>query len=55
MTTDRELFRSVVLNFVMGSCFGRTIYHSLLVMNVQNISQVLQHSTSPAEERRKSI
>jgi len=33
----------------MGAALGALFIISLLVMNVQNISQMLQHSTSPAE------
>lgn len=47
MPTDREMFRSIVLNVAMGASLGASFMGLLFVLNVHSISQTLQHSTSP--------
>lgn len=47
MSTDRELFRNLVLNVVMGATLGAVFIVSLLALDVHDISHMLQHSTSP--------
>jgi ABC-type Mn2+/Zn2+ transport system permease subunit len=45
--SDRELFRNLLLNVVMGATLGALFITSLLVLNVHDISDTLQHSSSP--------
>jgi hypothetical protein len=47
MLTDREVFKSLLLNVVMGASLGALFIMSLLVLNVHDIADMLQHSTSP--------
>jgi hypothetical protein len=47
MVTDREVFKILLLNFVMGASLGALFIMSLLVLNVHDIADMLQHSTSP--------
>jgi hypothetical protein len=47
MSTDRDLFRNLVINVVMGASLGALFIASILALNVHDISDMLQHSTSP--------
>ena len=46
MLTDREVFRILLLNVVMGAALGALFIMSLLFLNVHDIADMLQHSTS---------
>jgi len=45
--SERELFRHVALHFGMGATLGALFMMSLLVLNVQSVSDVVLRSTSP--------
>jgi hypothetical protein len=45
--SDRELFRNVALNFLMGATLGALLVALLLALNVQNIAQMVLHDTTP--------
>jgi hypothetical protein len=45
--SDRELFRNVALNFLMGATLGALFITLLLALNVQNIAQMVLHGTTP--------
>ena len=47
MLTDREVFKILLLNVVMGAALGALFIMSLLFLNVHDIADMLQHSTSP--------
>ena len=47
MSTDRDLFRNLLLNVVMGATLGALFIMLLLILNVHDISDTLQHSGSP--------
>jgi hypothetical protein len=45
--SERQLFRQVALHFAMGAALGALFIASLLVLNVQNMSDIVLRSTSP--------
>jgi hypothetical protein len=47
VSSDRDIFRNLVLNAAMGSALGAGFALLLLALNVHDISDMLQHNTSP--------
>jgi hypothetical protein len=47
MSSDQDVFRNLLLNAAMGSFLGGGFALLLLALNVHDISDLLQHNTSP--------
>jgi len=45
--SERELFRHVALQFMMGAVLGALFMTALLVLNIQSLSDLVLHSTNP--------